>query len=289
MSNYRTPWSASASGTLTSDRLKPKVTKQAGNSASKGNKKGKDAAPKSPRVRELEGILNRLKESEGKAKDPEGGCFCQARSHALSPYVPICTFCGLILCELNPPSSCCPFSSCGVPLLSPAARSSLITRVEVEIEETIRHEIEEEERKREQLKAQEGSFPLLGIPNSSAHQAQRQQPQTYKVLSLNPKTKKATIASYSPRSSTPATPSPSSSVEVLPQGPPRVPPPMPPQVAPQPDPRRPFMDLRNDTAIGATYVARQASLKRVDVVDTSQSEGSDRRRGVGGRVVPGAG
>ena len=81
MSKYRTPWSASASGTLTSDRLKPKATKQAGNSASKGNKKGKDVAPKSPRVRELEGILIRLKESEGKAKDPEGGCFCQGEGH----------------------------------------------------------------------------------------------------------------------------------------------------------------------------------------------------------------
>ncbi len=303
MPQYRTPWSAS--GALTSDRLKSnKHPKQPGNISGKGNRKGKDAAPKSLRVRELEAILKRLRDGEGKGKDPEGGCFClgeflpraaliigakqlAARSHALSPYVPICTSCGLILCELNPPSSGCPFASCGAPLLSPTARSSLITRLESDIEDTIQQEIEEEESKREALKAQEGSFPLLAN-KPSGQQVQKPQPQTYKVLSLNPKTKKATIASYSPRSSAPATPSPSSSVEVLPQGPPRVPPPAPLQGAAQPDARRPFMDMRNDTTIRVTYVP-QAQPKRVDRADASQSEGSGRGRGTGGRVVPGAG
>jgi len=286
MPQYRTPWSAS--GALTSDRLKSnKHPKQPGNISGKGNRKGKDAAPQSLRVRELEAILKRLRDGEGKGKDPEGGCFCLARSHTLSPYVPICTSCGLILCELNPPSSGCPFASCGAPLLSPTARSSLITRLESDIEDTIQQEIEEEESKREALKAQEGSFPLLAN-KPSGQQVQKPQPQTYKVLSLNPKTKKATIASYSPRSSTPATPSPSSSVEVLPQGPPRVPPPAPLQGAAQPDARRPFMDMRNDTTIRVTYVS-QAQPKRVDRADASQSEGSGRGRGTGGRVVPGAG
>ncbi len=150
MPQYRTPWSAS--GALTSDRLKSnKHPKQPGNISGKGNRKGKDAAPKSLRVRELGAILKRLRDGEGKGKDPEGGCFClgeflpraaliigakqlAARSHTLSPYVPICTSCGLILCELNPPSSGCPFASCGAPLLSPTARTSLITRLESDIE-----------------------------------------------------------------------------------------------------------------------------------------------------------
>ncbi|GAB00062.1 uncharacterized protein L969DRAFT_20307 [Mixia osmundae IAM 14324] len=35
-------------------------------------------------------------------------CFCQGRQHALSPYVPICPGCALIVCHANSPLASCP-------------------------------------------------------------------------------------------------------------------------------------------------------------------------------------
>ena len=124
-----------------------------------------------------------------------------ARVHTLSPYTPICRNCGLILCELQQPHFACPH--CVSPLLTPEARRTLEARLDAQIDETLEHEEEERQRAIEQARAAAGAFPTLaasasGVPPSTASDALTAHPtnQTHKVLSLNSKTKKITVASY---------------------------------------------------------------------------------------------
>lgn len=109
---------------------------------------------------------------------------------------------------LNQPYFACPH--CQSLLLSEGAKNALIENLQVELAETIVKEEEDAERARNEAKRAEGAFPLLGMnaqtpPNTTASpapaqkQPQRQaQQQTHKVLSLNSKTKKVTVASYVP-------------------------------------------------------------------------------------------
>lgn len=95
-------------------------------------------------------------------------------------------------------------------LLSEAAKNALIENLQVDLAETIAKEEENAERARDEAKRAEGAFPLLGmnaqtgsIPSATPAPAQKQpqrqpQQQTHKVLSLNSKTKKVTMASYVP-------------------------------------------------------------------------------------------
>ncbi|KAH9052586.1 hypothetical protein EDB87DRAFT_1835810 [Lactarius vividus] len=53
------------------------------------------------------------------------GCFCQARTHALSEYTLLC---GLVLCTLHPPHRPCPH--CAAPLLDLAAHAALLVQLE---------------------------------------------------------------------------------------------------------------------------------------------------------------
>lgn len=111
-----------------------------------------------------------------------------ARSHELSPYTPICHACGLILCSINLPQHCCPH--CANVILTDSVRGPLITRLEVELAETVAKELEEQERAIEQAKKDAGAFPQLSAagstPTLSPQGAAAPPPSrsTHKVMSL---------------------------------------------------------------------------------------------------------
>jgi len=78
-----TPWSSSSS--LVSDRIRPPTPskQQQQNKGSKGKGKG-PATPKSRTVRVLEARLDGARGSNGRTKDPKGGCFCQGKLHPVA-------------------------------------------------------------------------------------------------------------------------------------------------------------------------------------------------------------
>ncbi|EJU03426.1 hypothetical protein DACRYDRAFT_37039, partial [Dacryopinax primogenitus] len=92
-------------------------------------------------------------------------CFCLAQTHNLSPYVPICFHCGMIMCELQPPSSLCP--SCGESLITQGQRQALLVRLDEDMsavldgEERERQRREEDERQRLLVESGGGAFPTL--------------------------------------------------------------------------------------------------------------------------------
>ena len=76
-----TPWSSSSS--LVSDRIRPHPTPPKQQQQNKGKGKGKASTPEPPKskaVRVLEARLDGARGSNGRAKDPKGGCFCQGKS-----------------------------------------------------------------------------------------------------------------------------------------------------------------------------------------------------------------
>ncbi|KAG8213420.1 hypothetical protein J3R82DRAFT_11922 [Butyriboletus roseoflavus] len=229
----RTAWSSS--GSLVSDRIPahpPPQKQQQQQNKGKGRGIQKALTPepsKSKAVRVLEARLAGARESNGHAKDPKGGCFCQgkshrlarssasfvlarhapvgliprtcvslpARKHALSDYVPMCRQCGLILCTLNPPHYACPH--CASALLDKRGREALVGRLERALADQIAREEAERQKAIEEARAAQGAFPTL--PGSQA-QLQRTSrtpppPTTRTVLSLNSSTKKVTVSSYS--------------------------------------------------------------------------------------------
>ncbi|EPT01294.1 hypothetical protein FOMPIDRAFT_1029993 [Fomitopsis schrenkii] len=184
----------------TSDRIPSSRPKQPAQSQGKGKQKAQEP-PKSKEVRRLEHLRDGLRYATGRERDPKGGCFCQARMHTLSTYTPICRNCGLILCELQQPRYACPH--CASPLLTPEARRALEARLDTQIDETLAKEEEERQQAVEQARAAAGAFPTLsarapGLSPSSTSDALAAHPtnQTHKVLSLNSKTKKVTVASF---------------------------------------------------------------------------------------------
>ncbi|KAL4064519.1 hypothetical protein V8B97DRAFT_315169 [Scleroderma yunnanense] len=217
---YRTPWTTS--GSLTSDRI---PTRQSSPAPAKQHAKGKGKAVSSTSraVAELEALLHNAENSSGREKDPKGGCFCQARDHALSTYIPLCYGCGLILCKLNPPYCTCPH--CGEVLLGSARRPVLVAQLEEELRRQISKEEEERQRAIEEVQRAEGAFPML--PNTATSRpvikaAAVSVPRGHKVLSLNSTTKKVTVSSYT---TTPVSSRPPSPREDAPKAPHRVPPP----------------------------------------------------------------
>ncbi|KAF8578179.1 hypothetical protein K439DRAFT_1395814 [Ramaria rubella] len=149
-------------------------------------------------------------------KDPKGGCFCQAREHLLSKYVPICMQCGLVLCLLNAPFYVCPH--CASPLTNASSRDALFERLSQELSEVVTKEAEQREHERLELQKAAGAFPTLGASSENLPVA----PQPRKVLSLNQHTRKITVASYIPAPS----PRPPSTSEVKEEVEIRVPPPL---------------------------------------------------------------
>ena len=66
--------------------------------------------------------------------------FSQAGNHALLSYIPICSNCGLILCELNMRYFACPY--CSSQILTPSVRISLVVCLEAQISERLAKERE---------------------------------------------------------------------------------------------------------------------------------------------------
>ena len=82
-----TPWSSSSS--LVSDRIRPHPAPPKQQHQNKVKSKGKAPTPEPPKskaVRVLEARLYGARGSNGSAKDPKGGCFCQGKSPALRAY-----------------------------------------------------------------------------------------------------------------------------------------------------------------------------------------------------------
>ncbi|KZT07367.1 uncharacterized protein LAESUDRAFT_724817 [Laetiporus sulphureus 93-53] len=201
-----------------------------------------------------------------------------ARMHALSPYTPICRHCGLILCALHHPSYACP--SCAAPLLTPPARAALLRTIDTQIADTLAHEAAERARALEEARTAAGAFPALSALTTkiAASDALVAHPvnQSHKVLSLNAKTKRVTVASY------PSTPAISRSAsrerqkgKEKEEQETRVPPP--PKEVPHVssdalDPLRPWANLRGGCV---TYVPLPKAS------ESGASKGSSRRRGRG--------
>ena len=246
--SHRTPWVHSH---LPSDRIKPSpTTRSIPKNKGKVKQRERPESQKSPAVRKLDSLISKLQKESRRGNDPQGGCFCQgkcywkdcvvlqgtpylflyssARTHDLSPYTPICSHCGLILCSLNQPYYCCPH--CSSLLLTEEGKHFLIERCQRELEEQISKEMEEERRLQEQARQAQSDFPLLGpnIPSRLGTPSQSTPapaPQSRKVLSINAKTGKATVSSYTtpPRVITP--PQSERTKENVPLQLPRVPPP----------------------------------------------------------------
>ncbi|KAI0825596.1 hypothetical protein BC629DRAFT_1448657 [Irpex lacteus] len=206
MSGHRTAWSHKSS-TLPSDRISsPRPSKQV---AAKGKQKQtENAIPKSKEVLRLEGLRDGLASlGDGvPVTDPTAWLHSlndnPARQHDLSKYTPICTHCGLILCTLNLPHCACP--SCKSALLTPPARLSLLHTLEQSIADTLAREERQREEAAEEVRRAAGAFPTLAAANVNAtgggstldaHPVN----QPHKVLSLNSKTRKVTVASYTQR------------------------------------------------------------------------------------------
>lgn len=133
-------------------------------------------------------------QSPSSGKDPNGACFCQARTHPLSKYTPLCLQCGLVLCTLHAPYYPCPH--CASQLTTPTAREALIQRITAEIAEVIAREHEQRERERQAVQQAAGAFPSLGSSTGRPQASIPTQPR--KVLSLNAQTRKVMVASYAP-------------------------------------------------------------------------------------------
>ncbi|KAF9223880.1 hypothetical protein BS17DRAFT_662995, partial [Gyrodon lividus] len=238
---HRTAWSIS--GSLPSDRIRPQQPLSSApqkQQQSKGKGKGKAAPPKSQVIRTLESLADGVRRSSGAEKDPKGGCFCQARQHTLSAYVPLCQRCGLVLCTLNLPCYACPH--CAGALLDASHRSALAIQLEEALAAQITKEEGERQRAIEEARIAAGAFPLL--PGSQPPKPpSKTQTQTHKVLSLNAKTKRVTVSSYT---NTPVPSRPASRAEDVPLEDQRVP--APPSginyVKLPPDPSRPWRNVR---------------------------------------------
>ncbi|KII87036.1 hypothetical protein PLICRDRAFT_176843 [Plicaturopsis crispa FD-325 SS-3] len=273
---HHTPWTKKASS-LPSDRIQPRMSRPPTTpSSSKGKGKPKEP-PKSKEVRRLEALLDGLRGSTGKDKDPSGGCFCQARGHDLSTFNPICRDCGLILCALNLPQYACPH--CRAALLTPAARDSLIVRVEEQIADTLSREEDARERAAEEARRAVGAFPTLagGAPTPAGAPAPNQ---THKVLSLNSKTKKVTVSSFTKPPPRPV----SRAEEEIEDEPDRLPPP-PSEVlyaTRKPDPARPWLRLRDENVRYVPPPVVAAQEQKGTNKRRRQTRGGDKSAGVEG-------
>ncbi|KAJ3785615.1 hypothetical protein GGU10DRAFT_268821 [Lentinula aff. detonsa] len=241
---YRTAWTQKHSS-LPSDRIAP-PSRPVSSQSTKGkgrNSNSDQGPPKSKEVKRLQSLLSALKDAQSPKKEPKGGCFCQAREHPLSPYTPICQTCGLILCNINQPHFACPH--CLTSLIPGNLRNTLISRLQVQLDETVAKEVAARERAIEAAKQQAGAFPTL---YGAAPPAKLivPQPQTHKVLSVNSKSKKVLLSSYTstPASSRPASRSETEDEEAAIA---RIPPPSAevPFARSSVDPTRPWSNLLN--------------------------------------------
>ncbi|KAJ7088523.1 hypothetical protein B0H15DRAFT_908607 [Mycena belliarum] len=267
--HQQTPWTKKGSS-LPSDRIRSPAPPTPKNAA-KGKRKAEPEPelPKSKAVRALEGLRNALRAAgeAGMEKDPKGGCFCQARMHALSSHAPLCRACGLVLCMLNSPAHTCP--SCAEPLLAAPQRTALLERLDAQIAELLAHEAAERARKAEEARRAVGAFPTLAA-GPTVQQQQQPQPQTRTVLSLNSKTKRVTVSAFTSTPASSARSSPAPTRPVTPEEERAGPPPATVPFAPAAllDVRRPWRDLGDG---GAVYVPAPALDGEAEVKKKSRS------------------
>ncbi|KAF8989684.1 hypothetical protein BDQ17DRAFT_423048 [Cyathus striatus] len=271
----KTPWTGKAS-VLPSDRLPPRSQAPALQSASKGKARDPPEPPKSREVQRLEKIIKGIRSSDGTLKDPKGGCFCQARTHSLSTFSPICFGCGLILCEVNLPQYCCPH--CSKPLLNTGNRESILSKLDSDLASTIAKEIAEREAAVREARQAVGEFPSLpGGPQASfppPGSAFRPANETRAVLSLGSKGGKKQGVKVSTFTTVPAPTRPVYRKELEEEEPNRIPPP--PKEVPHAvgalSPSRPWENLAN----GILYV--YPSKPHDGSASTSQSSSRRRRK-----------
>ncbi|KAA1475571.1 hypothetical protein DENSPDRAFT_883663 [Dentipellis sp. KUC8613] len=189
----------------TSDALRPARKPSPQPAKQKGKGKGKDkenAPPRSPAARRLDALIAALQPDAPPPPPTHSApaCFCQARSHPLSRFTPLCKRCGLVLCALQRPHAPCP--ACGAPLLTPPARAALLAQLQAELDDTLAREERARLRALEDARAAAGAFPTLGQAGAGGAGGDagglRGAEQTHRVLSLDAKTKRVTVASYAP-------------------------------------------------------------------------------------------
>ncbi|KAF9444508.1 hypothetical protein P691DRAFT_677454 [Macrolepiota fuliginosa MF-IS2] len=273
----KTPWTKGPSS-LPSDRLRPKNTP----TPTKSSKQPAAAEiSKSKQVKDLEALIANLDLLTHPTRDPRGGCFCLAREHQLSPYNPLCTSCGLILCTFNKPYHTCPH--CSSPLHTLGQRTSILDELRTTLSSTLIKEQLARENLIEQAKKAAGAFPTLSSstppPTLPTPTPFRPTQETHKVLSLTSSNKKqkggrkpVTVTSYTttPTSSLPvsriSTPNPEEDIRV----------PSPPQTVEhatkrRTDPARPWQNLAlEDTGGGVKYIPAPALAPTA----TPEAEGS---------------
>ncbi|KAI0259374.1 hypothetical protein BC834DRAFT_906584 [Gloeopeniophorella convolvens] len=113
--------------------------------------------------------------------------------HGLSLYTPICSQCGLVLCELQPPSRACPH--CAAALLTPSERLALLTRLEELRAQTLEEEAVERGRVAEAARLAEGAFPVLARGGAARGLSQPTEA-THRVISLTASTGVVKFKSY---------------------------------------------------------------------------------------------
>ncbi|GAA5882348.1 hypothetical protein JCM1840_005429 [Sporobolomyces johnsonii] len=141
----------------------------------RGKGKGKDAEPElelsEQAAKELLEIDRALKgfEPVRPGKEPRR-CFCQARQHPLSRFVPLCPTCSLVLCTLNRPSAPCP--SCSHhPLLSPTLTASHIATLQATRDDLISRERSRVQREKAQEERERAAirFPDLAAAGDAGY------------------------------------------------------------------------------------------------------------------------
>ncbi|KPV73038.1 uncharacterized protein RHOBADRAFT_55278 [Rhodotorula graminis WP1] len=156
----------------------------AGAQGGKGKGKGKGKEEAEPElelseeaVKELLEIGRELKAFDARAAEKaKRSCFCQARQHPLSPYIPLCPSCALVLCTLNSPALRCP-SCLHFPLLSSATTASHIAALQSRREDLIAREKRRAAAAREQDARERAAirFPTLGMDMDGIRRAEQAQ------------------------------------------------------------------------------------------------------------------
>ncbi|GAA5912319.1 C2HC5-type zinc finger protein [Sporobolomyces salmoneus] len=176
-SNSRTSSTAGSSRVPTSQSASiPVQTKSTPSSSTsttttKGKSKqiaGIDIVEFSPSaLSQLHEIDRSLKSFTSSKSKSSSSCFCSARQHPLSPFVPLCPSCSLVLCSLNSPISPCPSCSHS-PLLPTSLTSTYSSDLTHQRESLISREKERFERKKreEELERRRIKFPELGSATS---------------------------------------------------------------------------------------------------------------------------
>ncbi|KAM0786273.1 hypothetical protein ACM66B_001753 [Microbotryomycetes sp. NB124-2] len=114
---------------------------------------------------ELLEIDRTLRQFQRGSKASKRSCFCQGRQHSLSPYVPICRSCGLVLCSLNSPISPC--ASCRNPsLVASTSASTHVEALHAQRERVIAREQRRVEAEHQQAQLERAAIRFPGLEDA---------------------------------------------------------------------------------------------------------------------------